>query len=454
MKTLSITLIYSACRLTGWFQQYKAQCITGIFIASYLIISGLFLHNYFITDYTVWTALILAPYIIAPRPEEKVGKKYLWLSLLFLILSYTSGVKTSYFLAIGFAILFVTEGIWGNIGYLPLFLLGLISPTFKYFNNMLGFPVRLTLSEWAGNILTFIGFKVETIGNVIIKNGVEFSVDPACVGLKMMAFSILTGLLIMAYYQRQTNKHFSFLKTVAILSSIVGLNIAANLIRIVLLTIFEISPENPNHEIIGIICFVIYVIAPSYFLIKWATSKKNTRDRTSNHRLSKSVIIINILLLVSISTVGYTKLNKESQKANTKFHIPGYTKEITEDDIVKAEKPGILLYIKPISRFYGAEHNPMICWTGSGYQFTRINKQIIAHKEIYTGILKKDKDVIYAAWWFDNGKHQTISQMDWRWRAIKGENFYLVNVNSGDKETLDKEVLKLLNTKKMTLTQR
>lgn len=453
MKTFNLPIAYASCRLAGIFQQYKEQGLTGILILGYMLIFLQFLSAYFITDYTVWTTLILTPYIVAPQAIRTTNKKYLWLALAFLILTIISGVQTFYFLTIAFAILFAIESMTGPIGYLPLFFAGLLSPTFKYFNNMLGFPVRLTLSEWAGNILAFMGYKIEIIGNAIIKDGTEFSVDPACVGLKMMAFSILTGLVIMAYYEKYTKSRLSFIRCSLILAIMVTLNILANLIRIVLLTVFEILPENPNHEIIGILCFLVYVIIPSYFLIKWMAGKNKPKISMQNKPIKRSILLNCALILIIVGT-GFIKIKHENPLPISTPQIPGYTMELISEDVTKLEKPGILLYIKPQSRFYGAEHNPMICWTGSGYKFSRIKTQIIEGKEIYTGVLTKNKDTIYAAWWFDSGKHQTISQMDWRWRAIKGENFYLVNVNSGDKKTLDKEVSHLINTKKMVLTQR
>ncbi len=451
MKTFSLSILYTANRLTGIFQQNKVKCITGIFIVCYFLIFLKFLTTYFITDYTLWTSLILTPYIIAPQAIQTTSKKYLWLALAFLLLTFISGVQTFYFLAIAFAMLFAIESMTGSIGNLPIFIAGLISPTFKYFNNMLGFPVRLTLSEWAGNIIRQLGYKVEVIGNVIIKDGTEFSVDPACVGLKMMAFSILTGLVIMAWHEKQTKTRFSFIRSSAILATIVLLNVIANLIRIVLLTIFKILPENPNHELIGILCLLAYVIIPSYFLIKWMAGK-NKVPQLPQKKIIKNSILLNTLLIILTLGIGFAKIRQIQVKPISIPHLPGYKEELLNNDVAKLEKPGILMYIKPLSKFYGAEHNPMICWTGSGYQFSRISTRTVSGKEIYTGVLKKNKDIIYAAWWFDNGKHQTISQMDWRWRAIKGENFYLVNVNSGDKETLYTEVRNLLNNEKVILT--
>jgi exosortase N len=450
MKLNNIAIIYPTYRLTHLYYQYKKLSIPCLFILSYLVVFSWFLSKYFITDYTIWASILLSPYIIAPSYNQAGNFKYLYLAAVFSVFTFVSGVQTFYFLAIGLAILFVLESMVGSVGYLPLYLLGLISPTFKYFNNMLGFPVRLKLSECTGKILGIMGYKIEVMGNVIVKNGTEFSVDPACVGLKMIAISILTGLLIMAYHQRQTSKSFNFIISAGVLLIITGFNIIANLIRITILTIFEVLPGNPYHDIVGIICFLLYVIVPSYFLIKWIAGRihKKEIENTHNHCSFRNIIIINLLLLAVIITIGCIKHNKEkiTVTAMPQISLKDYTKEIVKGDVLKLEKPGILLYIKPLSKFYGAEHNPMICWTGSGYQFARINKQFIEGKEIYTGLLKKGTEVIYSAWWFDNGSYRTIEQADWRWRALKGENFFLVNINSDNEKMLKAEIKKLLIT--------
>jgi exosortase N len=437
--------IFLRCKLN------KTFCQLCCFILVYLLAVKYFLSNYFIIDASVVSALLFSPYIISPNPSLPSNFKYAFLSGIFLTLAIITGVKTFYFFTIGLAMLFAIESMAGAIGYQPLYLLGLLSPTFAYFNNMLGFPVRLKLSEWAGYILQSIGYKNEVAGNIIVLNGTEFSVDPACVGLKMIAFSLLAGLLIMAYFQKFSRKPFSFLTSTGILAIVIVLNIFANLIRIVTLTIFKILPNNPLHEILGTICFLVYVIAPTYFLIKRISAlipERSITEKTSKNTNPNKILLINILLAIIITIAGFRFLGNQQTSA---AHLPsislqGYSGKVVGEDILKFEKSGLLVYIKPLSRFYGAEHNPMICWVGSGYQFRKINKEKIEGKEIYTGILKKGNDTIYAAWWFDSGKHKTNSQLDWRWRALKGENFSLVNVNSENPEILKWEIRNLLKT--------
>jgi len=451
MKTLNKTISCGLFRLITFIQHYKSQYIISLFTLGYLGLLIRFLSGYFIIDFIVLGALLISPYIIKPNNTKKGSLKYLGLSFIFMLLTFLSGVQTFYFFALGTALLFIIESTAGYIDHLPFFLLGLLSPTFKYFNTMLGFPVRLQISIWTGKILQFLGYKIEIMGNVIVLNGTEFSVDPACVGLKMMAASILAGLIIMAFFQQQRGKPFSFLIASMIFLSIIGLNIISNLIRILILTIFKILPDNPNHDMVGIICFLMYIILPSYFLIKWAAgnSSGNKKMPYYQHNKSGKILFLNMMLFIAVAMTGLTKINpKENFTATTpSITLKGYSKQLVNGGITKLEKPGILIYIKPMQHFYGAEHNPMICWIGSGYQFSRINKEKIEGKEFFTGILKKGNDIIYSAWWFDDGTYRTSGQIDWRWRALKGDHFYLVNINSGDENTLKNEVKKLLKNR-------
>jgi exosortase N len=416
----------------------------GIFIAVNALMAWVFLSNYFIWDINVFTALVLSPYCIISDARRKGGIRYLLFSLLFVMLTWFTGVLTFYFLAIGLAILFVIESMAGQLNYIPLFLLGLVSPTFKYVNNLFGFPVRLKLSELAGKTLHCMGYKTEVSGNVIAMNGSEFSVDPACVGLKMMAVSILAGLLFMAYFQRKTGKKINFTLSLLFLLTIVGLNILGNFLRILLLVLFKLVPEDPMHDTVGMICLVLYVVLPSYFILKWVFYGIKTRitSGTCKSVTFRTILVFNAVLMVVMIITGFTriKMQKKEMLQIPEYHLPGYIKTIVSNDIIKLEKPGCLIYIKPLDRFYGAEHNPMICWVGSGYEFCKINKQVMDGKEVFTGTLKKGSDVIYAAWWFDNGSYQTVDQFDWRRRALCGERFCLVNVNSTSINRLSEEI--------------
>lgn len=78
-----------------------------------------------------------------------------------------------------------------------------------------------------------------------------------------------------------------------------------------------------------------------------------------------------------------------------------------------------------------------MCWKGSGYALSGVKEVAVNGKIIYAGKLSKQTDELFTAWWYSNGKVQTINQFDWRTRMLKGEDkFCLVNMTAKDEKTL------------------
>ena len=97
-------------------------------------------------------------------------------------------------------------------------------------------------------------------------------------------------------------------------------------------------------------------------------------------------------------------------------------------------------------KFYQGNHDPRVCWTGSGYEFSNIQIEKLGAKEIYTAVLKYKDDQFHTAWWYDNLQSQTIEEWRWRWNEFQGqEGYYLVNVSSMEREELFCQVALLLN---------
>jgi exosortase N len=113
---------------------------------------------------------------------------------------------------------------------------------------------------------------------------------------------------------------------------------------------------------------------------------------------------------------------------------------------MKYESREALIYLKQVQSFYHTEHNPMLCWTGSGYAFSHIREDRIGATPVMTGTLKKGSETLYTLWWYDNGHYRTVSQTAWRWRALRsGQDFTIINITAGDKERLYKEAERVLH---------
>ena len=96
-----------------------------------------------------------------------------------------------------FYLFFMWEVLIGRINVLAIFLLLFMSPVFDSLSSIIGFPVRLQLSSWSGHLLHYAGFAVQVEGNVMVMNNASFSVDDACMGLNMLAVSLLMGVFVM-----------------------------------------------------------------------------------------------------------------------------------------------------------------------------------------------------------------------------------------------------------------
>jgi len=290
-------------------------------------------------------------------------------------------------------------------------------------------------------------------GNVIIHHGNEFSVDPGCMGLKMMETSLLLGVMLIGVYQKRFQRRLRNWKLLFFLGTIVLLNIVANLIRIVMLVQFSVLPGTFSHELAGIACLIIYVFLPAVWfasrIIKRSPVQHNTSVQFST--VSKRAILHHLLILSCISLLALRVYNTDTYKMpnisllnqNKDFGVTQYA-----PGILKLQDTKSLIYIKYIRGFYDTDHNPMICWKGSGYVFEQIQVEKMDDREIYAGVLVNGQEKLYSAWWYGNSQSSTVSQFEWRWDMLKGEKKYaVVNVTCSDRDELQKQVKKIFRQK-------
>jgi exosortase N len=400
-------------------------------------------------NYIQWQSVnfligILSLPVAAEINTAKKGRvRYGILALLFGVLAFLFPVKTLLYFAVLFALLYWTESFYGKTNMLLFILTIFLSPVFQFFTNVFSFPLRLQLTDLAGRLLQFAGIENTVEGNVILSNRNSFSVDPACMGLNMMITSLIAAIVLTAYWQKKFNKQVKLPGIVAVLGAVILLNIIANLLRIICMVQFTIMPESVMHEITGILFFVLYVLLPISFFIKF-TVKKYGKENIKNNRiddtpLKRKIIfhcfIVLVLLLSSYRTINHDNSSRDGSVAN--IIIQGYGKTDLTDGVIKLENKNSLVYIKRIPTFYSSDHTPYICWQGSGYSFQQIRKEIIDNHEVYTGILVKGNEQLHTSWWYDNGTDKTISQLKWRMDMLKGSgNYSIVNVSAVSKEQL------------------
>jgi len=416
------------------------------------VIGGLlaFTPAYF-SNTNVLIGLCLFPltlFITGPRRNNYL---YLITIVSFAALAVTYKVRIFYFFSLAFYFLWLIELFLGRLNTLILFLIVFMSPFFLQVITILGFPLRLTLSGLAGEMLKLVGVDVQVSGNMMILDGAMFSVDEACMGLNMLAISLLMGVFVLAFHHRILKRNLDLYSVGVFFAVAVILNMVANVVRIVALVYFMIPAEDPMHEVIGILCLIVYVIIPLQFLGRWLVRRygkpKNETASASLFTRRNRFIIAIIPLVVLCAGLTIKNNGQSSSVAHANVYFGKAKPVLLSDGVTKISTDDLLIYVKTIPEFFTGEHTPLMCWKGSGYEFSGIATATVAGIAIYKGTLINEGKTLHTAWWYSNGRVETISQIDWRMRMFKGEpGFCLVNVTAEEEITLMDAVESILRT--------
>lgn len=413
----------------------------------YLVLGILELQHYFAWESAFFMLCAVAMGVVFQVNRLRPGSTRCgWMALLFLLLWWKIPVLTFCYATLITALFFVIEFFYGRLQTLIFITAALIAPAIDFVVNVFSFPIRLWLTGIAGKVLAGINPRVATVGNMILLGKHEFSVDPACMGLQMMLTSLLCGVMLIAIYQRRYGKVLPVAGVLMVLIAITGLNIIANLFRIILLVQLGLPPETPAHDAIGIITLLAYVVLPLLPGIKWMLQRYGKaplqHDDTPTPRYGMALQLLLLAGIVAVAAKGRTATVKMDGQVK---HLPGYSYTSLEDNIVKQTTAGSLLYVKGIPGFYFTDHQPMICWKGSGFGFYKIQERLVQGARIYTAELKKDRSALYTAWWYESRTRRSSSQLEWRWDALcSGNNYYLVNITVEEEALLEPEIQRLL----------
>ncbi|WP_337044101.1 exosortase N [Emticicia sp. 17c] len=399
--------------------------------------------GYFLGDSVFLIGIGLLFYMIKTGFSDNRSYRFLFPTLVVAILAFYIPASSIRYILLVFALLFCYESLVGKVSGLVLVTLLLISPLFRYAAETFTFPIRIWLSKISGQLLKAMNFPIEIQGNVVLINGNDFLVDAACTGLQMIGFSFLLSIFLMTYYQNLFQKKLAFYWQILILSFTFLLNIFSNLCRIIILIVFKILPDHIMHEVIGLICLLLYVWLPVIALTKFVIKRQKHSNRqlyiTADNKRHLHWLVNTLVLMISVYLVVFfsdteKRINVGSIQLRNKA---GYQTKLLSTGITQLKNAKALVYLKPIPDFYSSDHSPVVCWTGSGYEFKKIKEESVGQYHIYTGILENKQDKLYTAWWFSDGETTTISQLEWRWKAFKGtRRFELVNVTASTEDEL------------------
>jgi exosortase N len=419
------------------------RCWPMIVFVCYGFILLVGLHNYLIWNVGMVLGIVALFTTTSFNKSEKGNTRYFFLAVTALLFYMLVPAKTFLCISCLCGCLFLAETFYGRINFLPVLVLAMMSPLFEYAVNVFSFPIRLALTTWAGSAIRITGQEVSVQGNMIVCNGNEFSVDPACMGLQMMVTALLCGIVLIGFYQKQYKKELSIWLVLFMLPVMILMNVVSNLLRIIFLVWLNIMPGTVMHDVTGMMCLVLYVIVPLLFLIPWIVRRYGKpvvlHRKYYVLRSAVKMFLLNVLLPVGLITTFFINQPREvsRQVLSNLPATPGYVVQSLPGNIIRIQNDTLLVYIKHIPASYYTEHNPMICWKGSGYNFYKVEEKLVGGHTIYTALLQQEKDQLYTAWWYDNGVASTSSQLQWRWDMLMGARPYsLVNVTASSEREL------------------
>ncbi|MGA0557343.1 exosortase N [Larkinella sp. VNQ87] len=314
----------------------------------------------------------------------------------------------------------------------------LASPGLRWLMTVFGFPIRLQLSAWVVALLQCLRTDAQANGNLIRLNGTDFAVDPACMGLQMTGMSALAGLFLVIHLENRTRTRLAVGWLLLVAVGIAALILLTNLLRILTLVLFRIAPDDPLHDVVGLVCLAVYLLAPVSFGLRGLYARfGNPLPPDSELAWQRLALLYGFMALA-----GFGVVHRSQPDAPVRVSVPdGYTEKQVEGGFRQYSKLGLLVYVKPLRTAYSAEHSPTVCWRGSGYEFGAIQEKKIGGRRVYMGSLQRGCERLYTAWWFTNGAHRTTGQLDFRWRMLRGEPaFALINVTASRPDALAKAV--------------
>ncbi|MDB5253155.1 MAG: xrtN [Flaviaesturariibacter sp.] len=405
------------------------------------------LHGY-IQPLSLSTVLgvIALPFTVHRATSDRLPKRYAVSAALFLLLSVLAPVKTLLYFAFGFSFLYGIEMQGYRVRLLGVAALVVMSPVFYYAANTVSFPVRLQLTAWVGHLFRAVSAPVETAGNMISSGRADFSVDPACMGLNMLVASLLLGIMLAGFFESREKRLLRPAMVALLLAFVAFLNVLSNVVRIFLVVQFVLLPGAVMHELAGVGCLLLYVALPAAWFARRMVRRAPASPVPVHPRPTATWPVAALacgLLLAGIRVSTVDTFNAFRDRAG--LAVSGYQASLFAPGIVKLQSPCCLVYIKYLRGFYDTDHNPGLCWKGSGYSLGNVRAGTFGADSFFTATMTKGTDTLYTAWWYGNDRIRTTDQWTWRRAMLRGDPYMaVVNVTASSPEARDAEVRNLI----------
>lgn len=387
--------------------------------------------------------LLLLPFIL--RLRNTVPRKrsiYGGLAVFFLIIHVVFGQEYWLFATGLCALFFLLEKRVGRLDAAAFYALIFYLPFTSGFFRVFGFYIRMYLTELAAKTCAFFSSSVTTAGNQLLVNGQEYTVDAGCMGLRLVVTAFILTLVINQIFSRNngltlTRWHFMVMVKLSFL-----LVILANYFRILAL-IWAQSPEgSTSHEVIGIVCFVLFHIIPMIFISRWAIrrfgkpAERSMPGIRSNLKTPFALVLAPLLLFGLIWGVSVQHDNLDKIVIN----IPaGYQLKETKKQVSSFENgAGSVIHVKAVNPMSFSNHHPLVCWRGDGFSASKEMKVQMGEISGFGASLDKGSQHLETVWWYSDLEGNDYDD-EWSWRfqsVLQRKQMFLVNYSHVDQNQL------------------
>lgn len=393
--------------------------------------------------------LLLVPFIV-----QRVGKKvkvsiYHILTIIAAFAFFVIKSPIILFLGLWWLIYAFVEQRWGKLNALAFFLPIFFSRIFRNWINIMAFPIRLKLTKLASITIHQLGPDVKVLGSEIVYNGGHFFVDTACVGLNMVSASYTMLFVMLAFHERIKQRIFNFLQVIGFIVLNLILILFSNYLRIVLIIVLKSEAASLSHELIGLGSLIVFNLLSMYLIVKFVSPSNSKVSHVNKHILPSWSLVCTVLPFLFFC-VAQIWLPRFSQDNNAKIVADNWTS--VEDRILEKKRDETTMYLKKQNPWSITNHNPLICWRGSGYQIFSEKVMEVGDRTVYLATLKKEQEILKTAWWYESEEKSTIDEWEWRMRShSKGEHFFLVNFTSPTESELLNQLCMFKGIPKMRL---
>ncbi len=420
------------------------------------VINALFkIKDFTINDLFKFYPLLFIFLFYKSKKEKLNAYDYIETGIYFLIflISKIQGIMSGIWIS-GLLIFMILLKIYGiNVHFFGRLLLWFVPPFEDKISLVLGFNLRLILTKIIGFLFHLMRLNITTSGNLIIYNGNEFVIDPACEGLKM-SLALLIVLFFILYNLTEKNK--SGIKLFFIFMLFISVSfltwLFSNLVRIIILIIFNVNSETMLHYLIGLLTLFFISILPLWLIFEffktWDNKKKSDYYKADNRNIIISFIILALLIFLNLSIktnppgchYSFPQNLSDFNKIET---IQTKSSFSTDYEIAVYENSLNRLIIKNNLYPLRLIHSPRQCWTGEGFKIIRERKINIRDRgSVQELSIEKENSSYKLFIWYqplDLNEKSTDSEILWRKKWLFNKTQYLqcslfINANSNEEK--------------------